>query len=332
MSTDNVHLQVSITPDEDFVRDIEAIEASVIKPIVRRKLNVSLFPGDAGIRNQDGLELVRDIRLRILTELEARKQSGNDSIRDLSAYAATITFNACHNHFRERYPRRASLRNKLRYLLTHHDALSLWRDPAVGWLCGVSAWEGRTDVSARQPIDSDLSQVGTERDTSATLLKKYFIDRGGPVIFDELVNEVAIANGLIEPTEISTDLNDNLCPIVDPSVRADTLVELRSRLAALWEVMLELPPAHRKALLLNLRDESGDNLLAALPLTGAASIRQIAGSLELSFEDLAEMWNSLPWEDNRIAEHLGITRQQVINLRQTARAKLIRGMRNKGNI
>ena len=49
--------------DDEFVRQLENIENTVIKPIIRRKLHVSLFPQDTGKRNQDALELVKDIRL-----------------------------------------------------------------------------------------------------------------------------------------------------------------------------------------------------------------------------------------------------------------------------
>ena len=41
----------------------------------------------------------------------------------------------------------------------------------------------------------------------------------------------------------------------------------------------------------------------------------------------AELWNDLPLEDSAIAQLLGITRQQVINLRKTARERLARRMR-----
>ena len=46
----------------------------------------------------------------------------------------------------------------------------------------------------------------------------------------------------------------------------------------------------------------------------------------LRAEELAGMWNSLPLDDRGIAERLGITRQQVINLRKSARARLARRM------
>ena len=43
--------------------------------------------------------------------------------------------------------------------------------------------------------------------------------------------------------------------------------------------------------------------------------------------ELAALWPDLPLEDAAIAERLGLTRQQVINLRKSARARLGRRMR-----
>ena len=43
-------------------------------------------------------------------------------------------------------------------------------------------------------------------------------------------------------------------------------------------------------------------------------------------EHLAEIWNELPLDDRTIAGHLGLTRQQVINLRSAARQRLARQM------
>jgi DNA-directed RNA polymerase specialized sigma subunit len=39
------------------------------------------------------------------------------------------------------------------------------------------------------------------------------------------------------------------------------------------------------------------------------------------------LWRRLPVSDLEIAERLGVTRQQVINLRQAARQRLARGLR-----
>ena len=63
-----------------------------------------------------------------------------------------------------------------------------------------------------------------------------------------------------------------------------------------------------------------------LPLTGIASIRQIAEAVAIPAEEFARLWNDLPLDDAALALRLGVTRQQVINLRKSARARLARRM------
>jgi len=80
-------------------------------------------------------------------------------------------------------------------------------------------------------------------------------------------------------------------------------------------------------LLLNLKDASGFGCITLFPATGIATIRELATALELSAERLAELWNDLPIEDARIAELLGLTRQQVINARKSGRERLARRLK-----
>jgi len=63
------------------------------------------------------------------------------------------------------------------------------------------------------------------------------------------------------------------------------------------------------------------------PSTGTASLRQLAAALEMSDESFAALWNELPLEDAKIAELLGLTRQQVINARKSGRERLARRLR-----
>jgi len=63
-----------------------------------------------------------------------------------------------------------------------------------------------------------------------------------------------------------------------------------------------------------------------LPVVGVASIRQIGSTLAIDAQELADLWPELPLEDTRIAIILQLTRQQVINLRRTARERLLRRM------
>jgi len=98
-------------------------------------------------------------------------------------------------------------------------------------------------------------------------------------------------------------------------------------LQRLWEELTQLPVNQRAALLLNLKDASGFGCITLFPAIGIATIRQLAAALELSAERLAELWNELPIEDARIAELLGLTRQQVINARKSGRERLARRLK-----
>jgi hypothetical protein len=81
------------------------------------------------------------------------------------------------------------------------------------------------------------------------------------------------------------------------------------------------------ALLLNLREADGRGCLALFPGTGVASLRQIADALEFPAERFAELWPRLPLDDATIAGLLELTRQQVINLRKSARERLARRLK-----
>ncbi|HEX4961254.1 MAG TPA: sigma-70 family RNA polymerase sigma factor [Thermoanaerobaculia bacterium] len=120
---------------------------------------------------------------------------------------------------------------------------------------------------------------------------------------------------------------DPLALLADPAPNAAAALQQRSRLALLWEEIRQLPPRQATALLLNLRDAQRENALSLLPLTGVATIRDIARTLGMSAETLAQIWHRLPYEDVEVATLLGVSRQQVINLRKSARERLARRMR-----
>jgi predicted DNA-binding protein (UPF0251 family) len=88
----------------------------------------------------------------------------------------------------------------------------------------------------------------------------------------------------------------------------------------------QLPLLQRVALLLNLKEVQGGSAIFFIPHLGIADKTQLAAVLDLSEVDLAKLWDDLPLDDTGVAERLKITRQQVINLRKTARERLARRM------
>ena len=103
-------------------------------------------------------------------------------------------------------------------------------------------------------------------------------------------------------------------------------VEQRLYLQHLWSEIRALPLRQRWALLLNLRDPLGLELVTLLTEMGIAGLGDIAGALDIPLEQMAQLWNRLPIEDAKIAEQMGVSRQQVINLRVSARRRLARRM------
>jgi hypothetical protein len=160
-------------------------------------------------------------------------------------------------------------------------------------------------------------------------LAAIFNHLGGPVEFDELVSALAALIGIRDqPIESIADNEDAVAFRAaagepDPSWQ----VEKRIFLQRLWEELQLLPLNQRAALLLNLKDADGRGCIALFPATGIATLRQLAGALEMSAERFAELWNELPLEDARIAELLGLTRQQVINARKSGRERLARRLK-----
>ena len=56
-------------------------------------------------------------------------------------------------------------------------------------------------------------------------------------------------------------------------------------------------------------------------------MRQLAAALEINVADFVSIWTELPLEDVRIADLLGLTRQQVINARKSGRERLARRLK-----
>lgn len=117
-------------------------------------------------------------------------------------------------------------------------------------------------------------------------------------------------------------LHTNAGEQVDETASAESSMVYRSALLAVWREIGLLPPRQRIALLLGLRDEAGSAIASLLILLRIATFDELAAAVELHRDELAAMWDQLPLPDLAIAERLGLTRQQVINLRKSARDRL----------
>jgi hypothetical protein len=285
--------------------------APLIQAILKQKLRAY---GAA----DDLLEVQQQIQTKLLARLRAESET---SLQDFAGYVAVVAYNACAEWQRQRQPQRHALKNRVRYLLTHTTGLALWEAQPRVWWCGRSSWQAQKQPASLAQLDARrpaLPHTRTLRDLIATV----FAQLNLPIELDELVNWLAeLLEIHDEPTAPQT-----ITDLTDSRPNAETAIERRAYLQKLWAEIGQLPLPQRSALLLNLRDPDGGNQLALIHLTGIAGLHELAAALELEPAELAELWNRLPLDDLTLAARLGLTRQQIINLRLAARRRLARRM------
>ncbi|HTS30768.1 MAG TPA: hypothetical protein VMH81_33070 [Bryobacteraceae bacterium] len=299
-----------------------------IQRIVRYKL---AFQGAREAQDID--DVASEVLVELLGRLRAMKEGGGaESIGAFSGYTAVAAYHACNEYLRRKYPNRHRLKTRLRYLLNTEQRFAIWESSAGAWLCGLRGWQsGRRPAPSEDVVNrwreklADLPH-GRAGLPPGDLLARIFERFGGPVEFDELVSIVGQIWGVDDPPAAPEKAARELeASGTDPATR----LELKQWMAELWAQIRDLPQGQRAALLLNLRCGAESSAVALLPLTGVATTREVADVLGFPAEEFAGLWNQLPLDDLAIAARLGITRQQVINLRKSARERLTRRMGGK---
>jgi hypothetical protein len=236
-------------------------------------------------------DLRSEVMLRLIRRLEDREAEPIASFPD---YVAMIAFHVVDDYARKRFPERARLSNRVRFTLTRDARFALWE---IGreLIGGLREWNGQRPVSPPRSIVDAEDIPGS--------LSRVFAESGAPLTFHSIVSLFwtpgrAVAIEAVPPRQTPrTDVADKL-----------------------WDEIRELPLRQRIALLLHLRDDNGESALIHI----GASRAEMARAMAMSEEELTSLWDALPLDDNRIAERLGATRQQVINLRKCARERLAR--------
>jgi DNA-directed RNA polymerase specialized sigma24 family protein len=314
-----------------LARLTEAHIEPVVRGVIRFKLRL-----DSGAR-ADEEDLAQEALAQWLAEL--RKLSAQPDVRSISdarGLAATIAYRVCYGWLRRQSPRRRALRSRLQYALTRQAGLALWTDRRNLSIAGFAAWRDQSPAPSEKlrQLPDDEKFLALAWRTSADwqgaklneLLAVIFDYVGGPAAFDDLVSVVA---ALLQVKDEPTASTEGEMGGLDIASGADVAAQVEKRifLERLWQEVRELPRAQRVALLLNLREADGGGCLALFPATGVATLRQIADALELSAERFAELWPQLPLDDVTIAGLLELKRQQVINLRKSARERLARRLK-----
>jgi RNA polymerase sigma factor (sigma-70 family) len=315
---------------EQLLQDLVGSARPTIENVVGRRLAFS-----TSAEQQDRDDVCGEVVLELLRRLRGLRDGENTvPIESFSGYVASAAGHACDAYLRRKYPQRRQLKNKLRYILSTEPQFAIWEtagSQSEDWPCGFKAWKVQGKERTKPPAEGwrtlgATAGTGRSRRDIVALLKSIFDSVQGPISLEELVGIVARLWGI----------NDRMVPI-DPEASGRSLIAdpeshlvQRRGLESLWNEICELAVPQRAALLLNLRSGEGDSPIVFLPLMGIASIRQIASVLSIPAEEFADLWGRLPLDDQTIAGRLGITRQQVINLRKSARERLRRRVEGHG--
>jgi hypothetical protein len=307
----------------------------VIRQILRLKMQWYFDPREGGYRDLDIDEAYREIQLHLLRRLlDFKRHPDDQSLSDLRSYAAVSARNACDEYLRRKFPQRRKLKDKIRYCLTSRAGLSLWNEGGKVWLAGLAHWEGAAPAIVDtqllsvllETLSVRLRDVAAERLELDQLLTTVFQAVGRPLELDQLTAAVAQLLGVEDAQVTPFDAGANPLSerVVSSQVGPDALFEQRQMLEELWGEIRLLPRTQRVALLCNLRSPQGVNVITLFPATQVATFEQVAEALEMSPEEFEVLWGRLPLDDLSIAEYLKVTRQQVINLRRSARDRLQR--------
>ncbi len=256
------------------------------------------------------------------------REPGAPPIRDFAGYVATVAQTVWAEHLRAKYPGRTLLSYRLRYLLENRSGqtgFALWNAPGASAWCGFTDWKSggaapaRAEALRRLLVNPHLADGPQGAAASASLpdvVGRTLRTLGGPVLFNDLLAIVSDRLGINEapqPFEVGDEID---AAQSDPAPGpADALI-WKEYLAWLWREMESLPLRQRRAFLLH------STVAHDLEYRAVAGVRQQADLLEIRPENFAEHWTRIPLDDLTIASILGVTRQQVINLRKVARATL----------
>lgn len=337
--------------DQILSRLITEHAEPIITKIVRYKTRQT-WNGDT---HTDAEDICGEVMLQLVQRLQNfRADYETRPISDFNAYVAVTTYNAFDRYVSRKYPQRRRLKNGLRYLLTHRKGFDLWQTADGTWVGGFTRWRDDAETLTRDDniaeTDSAALRLQQLREDNRAfarvvkaqtswhdpkhgyeLLSGLFEWTNQPVELDLLTSVVAewwnVTDETVEIDATSFDGRGESAgaqQIADQRVAVSVETEQRIYLKRLWDEIKELPPRQRAALLFNLRDDGGRGIVDLWIIVGVATAEQMAEALSLTTEKFAEVWSELPLDDNRIAALLNLTRQQVINLRKSARERLAR--------
>ena len=307
--------------ERDTLRVLIDEVTPVIEGVLRGRVGAAIAPSERE-------EFFNEVILQLIRRLQGIKSGpAPNPITNLSGYAAVTAFHVVHAHFRRAHPELHRLRNRIRHVVRTSAAFALWQSPSGRFVCGRARCVGTIseecsagDLARIPPLSPALSRTGSNaigRLQMTHALEHIFGHVRKPIELEQLVEAIA---KLFQLSMVPR--NAQRIERIDATSSIESSLVIRSALVEVWREVHLLPPRQRIALLLGLRDEHGSPITSLLIHLRIVTFADLAAAVELSSDELSAIWDQLPLSDLAIGERLDLCRQQVINLRKSARQRL----------
>ena len=340
---------MSQPPEREWVKLVDP----AVRGIVGGKFRASLSKNDPSAANQRALDTIQNIYLELSKALAGRAER----IHDLRSYAARVSYTECAKTMRAGFPVRTRLANKVRYFLNHESEFAIWEVADGDLYCGYSGWRSK-EPAAEGTVSTLVMDPGKIWDANYAPAKLQLQAKALDVmkgadwrelfeaIFDRLEGPIPVDDAVAITGNLFRVKDETQEAVAEPSVvtRPERQIYVQAVFLRLWQIIQDFQHPWLVAFLLNLpgytREARGE--IEAFENTGVASRQQIGRLLGLTEQEyhacreakpelpvdpgspvarLALLWPYLPLEDALIANILTCQKQQVINLRDVARQK-----------
>lgn len=318
--------------EDDYARFLDLLIERHALPVIKKSLSVK-FQSPANenfyLSAQDFEDLCSESCLSLVEKLSAMRNLPNVfPIRDFNGYAAVVAYNTWNKFLNDGAPNRKSLKNKIRYALGKSAAFEVWRekDEIYG---GLTVHKRRLKQISTEDLTVCLSEEFADfRNAALPDLLYEILEKADSAL---KVNEIVLIVATLWAVEDKPDVSLEVLPENSFGARKKWLdkSEMQFELEQIWQEIQLLPVNQRTALLYNLRDEKGREMLFMFFNAQIASLKNIAEAMNLSVGECVKILPLLPFDDKTIAVKMNLTEKQIGNLRKAARDNLRRRLAGK---
>jgi hypothetical protein len=293
-------------------RHLEQLLSKHLHPHLERVLHAQ------GLNTLEVREGAQAALLQQLTLLRERQLPAPD----LFELTEAVSYQAMGQHLNTLQPARRQLQLRvLSILRSRADRFLLVTGAGGELLTGVTSagrattsapWQRLVSApaSAGAPIKAGIDPASESFLTE--LLERILSRVKHQVLVSALVGVVAALTDLPEPPPVAPEENLLL------TERLEAVFLLRQ----LWEALKTLPVRQRVILLLGAQDDAGRSLLSLLTRHEITNEAELAQVMEIGPRSFPVLLRELPCSDNRLAELLKLTTENVRHQRQSARLRL----------